>query len=67
MAIKILFQKTEKELYNNIKENIRDYDKFLKELLKASEIYCNIIGAQLANYNELNVNEKFIGDKKSLI
>ena len=55
--------KTEKQLYNNIKEEIRDYDKFLKELLKASEIYCNIIGAQLSNYNELNVNGRFIGDK----
>ena len=55
--------KTEKQLYNNIKDTIKDYDKFLKELVRASEIYCNILGAQLSDYNQLNVNGRYIGDK----
>lgn len=55
--------KTEKQLYNNIKDEIQDYDKFVNELEKASEIYSNIIGANLSDYAELKVNRTVIGKK----
>jgi len=55
--------KTEKQLYNDIKDEIKDYDKFLLELLKASEIYNNILGPELSNYSELKVNNTSIGKK----
>ena len=35
--------KTEKQIYNDIKANIRDYDAFLVELFESSELYLDIL------------------------
>ena len=55
--------KSEKQLYNDIKVTIRDYDEFLNELSKSSDIYCSILGNNENDFNDLKINENKIGNK----
>ena len=54
---------TEKKLYKTIKEKITDYNRFLKDLLIASEWYSHILNPAINDFNGLRVNNRDIGNK----
>ena len=55
--------KTEKQIYNDIKANIRDYDAFLVELFESSELYLDILKGNKSDFIDLKVNGKNISSK----
>jgi uncharacterized protein with ParB-like and HNH nuclease domain len=55
--------KTEKQIYNDIKANIRDYDVFLIELFESSELYLDILKGNRPDFMDLKVNGKNISSK----
>jgi uncharacterized protein with ParB-like and HNH nuclease domain len=55
--------KTEKQIYNDIKANIRDYDVFLIELFESSELYLDILKGNRPDFMDLKVNVKNISSK----
>jgi len=55
--------KTEKQIYNDIKAKIRDYDVFLIELFESSELYLDILKGNRPDFMDLKVNGKNISSK----
>ena len=55
--------KTEKQIYNDIKANIRDYDAFLVELFESSELYLDILKGNKSDFIDLWLMEKIYHQK----
>tara|TARA_B100001175_G_scaffold232514_1_gene199017 strand:+ start:321 stop:2063 length:1743 start_codon:yes stop_codon:yes gene_type:complete len=55
--------KTEKQIYNDIKANIKDYDVFLVELFESSELYLDILKGNKSDFIDYKVNGKNISSK----
>lgn len=55
--------KTEKQIYDDIKDQIKDYNKFLDELYESSELYLDILKGVKSDFEGLKVNGKDISSK----
>lgn len=54
---------TEKNIYNEIKSTIKDYNSFLQELYSSSDLYLDILKGNKFDFKELKVNGKDISKK----
>lgn len=55
--------KSEKQIYNDIKEKIKDYDSFLAELFESSELYLDILKGNKPDFQDLKIKGKDISAK----
>ena len=55
--------KTEKQIYDDIKDQIKDYNKFLDELYESSDLYLDILKGVKSDFEDLKVNGKDISSK----
>tara|TARA_Y100001954_G_scaffold115088_1_gene124508 strand:+ start:2449 stop:4185 length:1737 start_codon:yes stop_codon:yes gene_type:complete len=55
--------RTEKKLYNSIKDEIRNYDAFLDELQESSEIFNKILKGDRQDFNNLKINGRDFSKK----
>ena len=55
--------KTEKQIYDDIKDQIKDYKKFLDELYESSDLYLDILKGAKSDFEGFKVNGKDISSK----
>ena len=55
--------KTEKQIYDDIKHEIKDYNLFLQELFESSDLYLDILKGSKSDFENLKVNGKDISSK----